>query len=167
MRIGRYPSGYLELLDAKSNGTTPPDASEYVQPVIDISAHYALGVQRVATVNTGAVGTTGFFSAGGALLIPSGELWNVRQVHVTGAALAAATVYRIRPGVANTGVIGQFLLGPDSAEAIATERPAASWEPEFELLLGPGWNFGLWCEAFTAGTSQPMTVTVLYERLTA
>lgn len=167
MRIGRYPSGYLELLDAKSNGTTPPDASEFVQPVIDVTAHYALGVQRVVSGNTGSVGTTGFFSVGGSLQIPTGELWRVKQVHVTGTALAAATTYRLRPGVANTGVTGQFLLGPDSAAAIAAGRPAAAWEPQRELLLQPGWSFGLWCEEVTLGTAQVFTVTVLYDRLTA
>lgn len=167
MRIGRYPSGYLELLDAKSNGTTPPDASEFVQPVIDVTAHYALGVQRVATANTGSVATTGFFAAGGSLLIPSGEIWRVRQVHASGAALAAGTTYRIRAGVTNTGLLGSFLLGPDSTSAVATDRPAAVWEPTFELLLGPGWSFGLWCEQFTAGTAQIFTIWVLYDRLTA
>jgi hypothetical protein len=166
MRIGRYPQGYLELLDAKSNGSTPPDAAEFVQPVVDVTAHYSLGIQRSALGATGSLSATGLFVVGAALTVPNGEIWRVRQVNVETVNLAASTAYRLRPAISNTGLTNMSLLGPASSSAIATERIGVGWDPD-DLLLGPGWAFGCLVEAVTLGTANTATIRVLYDRMTA
>jgi hypothetical protein len=166
MRIGRYPQGYLELLDAKSNGVTPADASDFVQPVLDLTEYYANRARAIASASTSTVSATGFWGGvTSAAIVPEGELWRVHNVTVFSTALAAVTAYRIRGCVSLPLLSGQLIMADTVASYAATERPGFGWEFPYPALFGPGWSFGLWAELVTVGTAQAFSVAVHYDRL--
>jgi len=167
MRVSRYPSGYLELMGVKSQGTTPPDVADAVMPVVDMTEFYAKGASLSAFASTAvAVTTTGNYGAASGFQVPTGELWRVHSVSITANAnLAVGTVYRCRPCVWDSSR-GAYLVGPDACSGIATERPAITWHWNTPIIWTPGWQFGLWCESVTLGTGQSWAIYLDYDRLT-
>lgn len=166
MRIGRYPQGYLELLSAKSNGTTPPNSADYVQPVIDMADFYAAGANALALVSTVAVSAAGFWGGTVATaIVPQGEWWRVHNVTIFSTALAAATAYRIRGAASQPLVANAYRIGESLGTYAVGERPGLGWDLNQEIF-GPGWSFGLWAELVTLGTNQAFSIAVEYDRLT-
>lgn len=166
MRVGRYPPGYLELLDAKSNGATPPDVSDFVQPVLDMGRFYDQAVTRyiVGTTAAGVNACAFWGTVTAATTVPSGELWRIRQISVQFPVLAALTEYRFKAAAAYT-LESRYVFGPDSAAGVATDAPLAVWNPD-NLYVGGGWTFGLWAERVVLGTSASPVIRVTYDRLT-
>lgn len=166
MRIGRYPQGYLELLAAKANGSTPSEIADQVMPVLDVSPYYGLGAFQVRSASTAVVNATGFFGdVASSLVVPNGELWRVHNVTILSTALAAATAYRLRAAAYLTNLSNAYRLAPGLATYVATERPGFGWDAPYPALFGAGWAFGLWCEQLTLGTSQAFTIAVHYDKL--
>jgi len=167
MRVGRYPQGYLELLAAKANGTTPADVIDVVQPVLELTDFYAAGASQLAIGSTAAISATGFWGGvTNALTVPQGEWWRVHNVTAFSTALAAATAYRLRGAASLFNLANGYRIAPVNANYVAGERPGFGWDLPKPELFGPGWQFGLWAELVTLGTNQAFTVTVEYDRLT-
>lgn len=167
MRIGRYPQGYLELLAAKANGATPPEISDQVIPVLDLTPYYAAGANQLAILSTLAISATGFWGGvTSALTVPQGEWWRVHNVTAFSTALAAATAYRLRCAASIPTLANAYRMAPTNAAYAVGERPGFGWDLPQPELFGPGWAFGVWAELVTLGTNQAFTIVVEYDRLT-
>ena len=107
-RVNRYPVGFLDVLGAVTQGKTPPDFSEVLAGVVDMTEYYLvdlLGSYDIAMAHT-AVATTFAFNH------DPDELWLLRGISVTSDQMPAAGFERWSAAV-----------GPLPKAAVGTSAP--------------------------------------------
>lgn len=155
--ITRYPTGFLSLLGAQSDGQAPNTLVDSVQSTLDIgpfiaapryvigggvtTASLAIGFQPTATLNG-----------------PNpGEIWLVQAVSVwPSAALGAATTYTYQPCLLSRG---QALpLGLPTTCTVGQQFANTIQFALAELVLNPGDTLGVWVGG-TAGLASALQVS--------
>ncbi len=168
--FNRYPLGLLGLLDAKIQGRTPSELSDFTQATIDIERYLLEQAIEVVTDTTAVVAAVGrVFGVAAVLTVPQDELWYVHQYAVRPqGAYAAATTYRFAGMYEANRAVGTVSVGSfvvtDTIQGTTSERPTAGNSPE-GFIAGPGDRLGAWFSTVTLGTSIEHQLLAKFTRL--
>lgn len=155
LKIGRYPAGFLGLLDSKNIGRTPADLEDLVRPMVDISPFYLQQQRRVLEGFTSTINAVGSWGAAG---VGPGRgqiafVWSCSCTRDIG--LAAGTTYKFAFQVNVIDDAKQIVLTQNesftASELVNLAGPMGFWMPANSQL-------GVRAAAVTLGTAVGMTV---------
>lgn len=165
MKTQQYPSGYLSLLNAKSNGYTPPDVVDSIRPTLDITQFLKASIPLTSKANsTPAQSAVG---AGTTLTVPNGEAWQVIAAAANASLGTAGNVLKFKltlnPPDLSLSSCALSTFGP-LAVTNAGEIFSCCWSAPDGFIVGPGTQFQMQLMLALANTVTA-SVVVLYRPL--
>lgn len=176
--VNRFAQGLLGLLQTKSLGRLPSEASDLLQLTVDATPFYMAGLSMVAARATQTVGAS-FIGQGALLEVPAGETWAVIAIdsrfnHDTGGEFS-----RVVPEIAqipfsptasdvstplNVALSPYHMLDTELALGVATDEGAGILFPQPLIVRAPVIFASRVCEIVTA-SSNVLSTTVAYYQL--
>ena len=167
--INRVPRGLLPLLDAKTQGRTPTDTADFVQPTLELGENYAADIPfEVEQGGVFAQPALGSFVV--PISVPEGEQWLV-YVH-SSRLVYGSTSQTLRCGVG-------FSPTPNATNALVTatdqstpftpalsQVQSAQWKPDRPIIFRSGATFWVTVTGGSySATSANVTHQILLKRL--
>lgn len=141
--ITRYPTGFLSLLGAQSDGQAPNSLSDTVQPVLDLGPFHAATRYTIGGGSTTASLAVGFQPTSGLNGPAPGEIWLIQAISVTPlAVLGAATTYTYQPCLLSRG--NSLPLGNPVTCTVGQQISSTIQFKLADLVVNPGDTLGVW-----------------------
>lgn len=161
--IQRVARGLPDLLGMKATGASNAQLAPELRPVLDLWNPYTIDRLTIAGDTTAVVNGTGQWpGASGTLVVPAGQVWDVRNLTLQRtAALAAGTVYNLCFSI-DRGFGLWTVEGPPVAfDATSSPLHGIRFAPGSLLLRGSE-KPSLVCTKYTAGTAVAFTLLMEY-----
>lgn len=146
--IQLIPAGYLGFLQSKTMGRNPGEASDVVQPTMELTKLYRAPFRRVSKQSAN-IAATGLGLGAFTQSVPFNQWWAVEYVHLY-LTTAAGQAIRCAPAIFQNGTSEALFVG-SVRSAGASDQILVPAYFEDPWIAAPGDAFGVLCELLTAG----------------
>lgn len=159
MDVASFARGYLSLIGSQDRGRGVSQAADFLQPVVNLQDYLGCNFR-----STDAGQIANYVNASALVTIPTGEVWDVKNVTARILTPPAGVVTQGRLGFQDGNFPGGelFVMG-DAIDCPINTTSYLGFSPPFRWLAPAGTEFNLVCRAIDINVQ--VRISVLFDRL--